>query len=125
MAELLTEDIVWIDPALPEPALGIPAVQEFMRMNFLAFPALRFGEPDPTHLTASGEQVAWAWTMEGTMNGSGEPGSAPAGPTVKVEGVDLWSMRDGRIAHYRAFYDMADLARQLSATPPSAAPDPS
>jgi ketosteroid isomerase-like protein len=119
MAELLTEDIVWIDPALPEPARGVPAVQEFMRMNFLTFPDLRFGEPDPPHLTATGEQVAWAWTMEGTMGGSGEPGSAATGPTVKIEGVDLWSMRDGRIAHYRAFYDMADLVRQLGVAPPS------
>jgi steroid delta-isomerase-like uncharacterized protein len=121
MAELLTEDIVWIDPALPEPARGIPAVQDFMRMNFAGFPDLRFGEGEPPHLTADGEQVAWAWTMQGTANGAAEPGSPPSGPTIKIEGVDLWSMRDGRIAHYRAFYDMADLMRQLSAAPPAIA----
>src|SRR5436305_1372882 len=46
MAELLTEDIVWEDPALPEPARGVPAVQEFMRISFRAFPDLRFGEPE-------------------------------------------------------------------------------
>jgi predicted ester cyclase len=107
---------------LPEPARGIPAVQEFMRMNFAGFPDLRFGEGDPPHLTAGGEQIAWAWTMEGTAIGTAEPGSPPNGPAIKVEGVDLWSMRDGRIAHYRAFYDMADLVRQLSATPPSNTP---
>jgi steroid delta-isomerase-like uncharacterized protein len=117
MAELLTEDIVWIDPALPEPARSIPAVQEFMRVSFAGFPDLRFGEGDPPHLSVTGEQIAWAWTMEGTANGTAEPGSPPNGPAIKVEGVDLWTMRDGRIAHYRAFYDMADLMRQLSATP--------
>jgi steroid delta-isomerase-like uncharacterized protein len=121
MAGLLTEDIVWIDPALPDAARGIAAVQDFMRMNFTAFPDLRFAEPDPPHLTATGEQIAWAWTMEGTAGAPTESSAvAPNGPTVKIEGVDLWSMRDGRIAHYRAFYDMADLVRQLSATSPDA-----
>jgi hypothetical protein len=28
-------------------------------------------------------------------------------------------MRDGRIARYRAFYDMNDLARQLGLVPPA------
>jgi steroid delta-isomerase-like uncharacterized protein len=122
MAELLTEDIVWFDPALPEPARGIPAVQEFMRMSFTGFPDLYFAEPDPPHLTVTGDQIAWAWTMQGTAVGAAEPGSPPSGPTFKIEGVDLWTMRDGRIAHYRAFYDMADLMRQLSATPAADAP---
>ncbi len=122
MAGLLTEDIVWFDPVLPEPARGIPAVQEFMRMNFAGFPDLRFGEGEPPHLTAGDEQIAWAWTMQGTAIGAATLGSPPSGPTIKVEGVDLWSMREGRIAYYRAFYDMADLMRQLSAAPPSNAP---
>jgi hypothetical protein len=37
---------------------------------------------------------------------------------MRVEGVDQWTMRDGRIARYRAFYDMNDLARQLGIVPP-------
>jgi steroid delta-isomerase-like uncharacterized protein len=120
MAELITEDIVWADPALPEPARGIPAVQEFMRMSCRAFPDLRFRDPDPPHQTAGGEQVAWAWTMEGTMTGSVDPpGFAPTGRRMRVDGVDLWTMREGRIARYRAFYDGTDLARQLGIMPPS------
>ena len=49
MAELITEDIVWADPVLPEAARGIPAVQEFMRMTVRAFPDLRFSDPQPPH----------------------------------------------------------------------------
>ncbi len=120
MAELVTEDIVWADPALREPACGISAVQEFMRMSFRAFPDLRFSEPDPPHVTANGEQVSWAWTMEGTMTGGmDEPGFAPTGRRMRVDGVDLWAMREGRIARYRAFYDATDLARQLAIMPSS------
>ena len=118
MAELITEDIVWADPALPEPARGIPAVQEFMRASFLAFPDLRFGEPDPPAMAADGDLVMWAWYMEGTQHGTIDPpGFAATGRRMRVDGIDQWTMRDGRIARYRAFYDMNDLARQLGIVP--------
>ena len=42
MADLITEDIVWEDPALPGPARGVAAVQEFMRGSWVGFPDLRF-----------------------------------------------------------------------------------
>jgi steroid delta-isomerase-like uncharacterized protein len=118
MAELLTDDIVWADPALPEPARGIPAVQEFMRNSFLAFPDLRFSEPDPPQMAVTGDLIAWAWVMEGTFRGAIDPpGFAPTGKRMRVQGVDLWTMREGRIADYRAYYDMSDLVRQLGILP--------
>jgi steroid delta-isomerase-like uncharacterized protein len=118
MAHLITEDIVWADPALPEPARGIPEVQEFMRVSFRAFPDLRFSEPDPPAMAVSGDLVLWAWHMEGTHRGViTPPGFAPTGRTMRVDGVDQWTMRDGRIARYRAFYDMNDVARQLGIVP--------
>jgi len=120
MAEMLADDVVWADPALTEPAVGIPAVQEFMRVSFRAFPDLHFSEPDPPHLTVTGDLVAWAWTMEGTMRGVVDPpGFAPTGRRMRVDGVDLWRMRDEQIADYRAFYDVTDLARQLGIMPSS------
>ena len=118
MAQLITDDIVWTDPALPEPALGIPAVQEFMRASFRAFPDLRFSEPDPPALAVTGDMVLWAWFMEGSHRGPIDPpGFAPTGHTMRVDRVDQWTMRDGRIARYRAFYDMNDVARQLGIVP--------
>ena len=47
------------------------------------------------------------------------PGFAPTGASFKVDGVDLWTMRDERIARYRAFYDLNDLVRQLGILPPA------
>jgi steroid delta-isomerase-like uncharacterized protein len=118
MADLLTDDIVWTDPALPEPARGVAAVQEFMRASWQAFPDLRFEEPNPPHLSINGDAVAWAWRMHGTMTGPIEPpGFAPTGKAMTVDGVDLWTMRDERIAVYRAFYDLTDLTRQLGILP--------
>jgi steroid delta-isomerase-like uncharacterized protein len=118
IAGLVTEDIVWEDPALPEPARGVAAVQDFMRASWVAFPDLRFDATDSPHLTTDGEHVAWRWRMRGTMRGPIEPpGFAPTGRPMAIEGVDLWTMRDGRIARYRAFWDLNDLARQLAIAP--------
>jgi steroid delta-isomerase-like uncharacterized protein len=118
MAQLITEDIVWADPALPEPARGVGAVQEFMRASVRAFPDLRFGEPEPPALAVTGEVVLWGWYMEGTHRGPLDPpGFAPTGRTMRVDGFDQWTMRGGRIARYRAFYDMSDVARQLGIAP--------
>ena len=118
MAELLTDDVVWEDPALPRPVRGIPAVQEFMRTAWRGFPDLRFDETDTPHLTVEGDDVAWRWRMRGTMTGPLDPpGFAPTGRAMAVEGVDLWTLRDGRIARNRLFYDMNDVARQLAIAP--------
>jgi steroid delta-isomerase-like uncharacterized protein len=118
MAALLTDDIVWEDPALPAPARGVAAVQDFMRAGWRGFPDLRFDATDTPHLTAGGDQVAWRWRMRGTMTGPLDPpGFAPTGRAMEVEGVDLWELRDGRIARYRAFYDLNDMARQLAIAP--------
>lgn len=123
MAELLTDEIVWEDPALPGPARGIAEVQEFMRTSFRAFPDLRFSEPDPPAIAVSGDLVLWVWHMEGTHQGKiSPPGFAPTGRTVAIDGVDQWTMRDGRIARYRAFYDMNELARQLGIVPAAGSP---
>ena len=80
MAQLITEDIVWADPALPEPAHGVPAMQEFMLTSLRAFPDLRFGDHDPPALAVADDVVLWAWHMEGTHRGTIDPpGFAPTG----------------------------------------------
>lgn len=114
----LTPDIEWHDPALPAPARGLGEVRAFMETSWQAFPDLRFGQPDRPHLSVTGDLVAFAWRMEGTMEGPIDPpGFAPTGARMAVEGVDLWLMRDRRIAHYRAFYDRMGMAVQLGLMP--------
>jgi steroid delta-isomerase-like uncharacterized protein len=119
MAGLVADDVVWEDPALPAPARGVGEVQDFMRTSFRAFPDLHFGQPDPPAIAVADDVVLWRWHMEGTNQGAIEPpGFAATGKRMRVEGVDQWTMRDGRIALYRAFYDMNDVARQLGIVPP-------
>ena len=118
IAQLITEDVIWADPALPDPARGVAAVQEFMRTSARAFPDLRFSGSEPAVLAVSGDLVLWGWRMEGTHQGVIDPpGFAPTGRSMRVEGVDRWIMREGRICDYRAFYDMNEVARQLGIAP--------
>lgn len=119
MDALVTDDIVWFDPALPEPARGKAQVRAFMDASWRAFPDLRFSQPDPPFMVEQDDRVAWAWRMQGTFDGEpmDPPGFAPTGRAMDVRGVDEWIMRDGRIAHYRATYDVNELARQLGIVP--------
>jgi steroid delta-isomerase-like uncharacterized protein len=114
---LVTEDIVWLDPALPEPARGVEEVKEFMRTSWAAFPDLRF-TPGPMWLDPHEDSMTWAWRMEGTNSGPLEPpGFAPTGRRIDIDGIDVWDFADGRIERYRAYYDMALVARQLGVMP--------
>ena len=118
MAELLTPDIVWEDPALPGPARGVAAVQEFMRGSWVGFPDLRFDETDSPHRTAEGDQVAWRWRMRGTMSGPlSRRGSRRRAARWRSRASTCGRCATGRIARYRAFYDLNDLARQLAIAP--------
>ncbi len=121
MDALVTDDVVWFDPALAQPARGKAEVRAFMEDSWRSFPDLRFSEPDPPFTVQDGDRVAWAWRMQGTFSGAplDPPGFAPTHRAIDVLGIDQWELRDGRIARYRAYYDMTDLARQLGIMPPA------
>ena len=56
--------------------------------------------------------------MEGTHSGLLDPlGFAPTGHRIDVDGSDVWDFANGRIDRYRAFYDVALVARQLGVMP--------
>jgi steroid delta-isomerase-like uncharacterized protein len=116
---LVTDDIVWFDPALPQPARSKADIRRFMEDSWRSFPDLRFSEPDPPFCVAQDDRVAWGWRMQGTFTGAPmKPlGFAPTGRAMDVRGTDEWVMRDGRIAHYRALYDVNGLAVQLGIVP--------
>jgi steroid delta-isomerase-like uncharacterized protein len=115
---LVTPDVVWLDPALPEPARGVHEVKDFMRRSWVAFPDLRLSS-GPMWLEPHGESMTWAWRMQGTHRGAIDPpGFAATGRRIDVDGVDVWDLADGRLERYRAYYDMATLARQIGAMPP-------
>jgi steroid delta-isomerase-like uncharacterized protein len=115
--ELVTDDVVWDDPALPQPARGRKEFESFLATSWRAFPDLAFDE-GAGFLAVDGDRAAFSWRMFGTNSGPLDPpGFAPTGRSIDVHGMDLVRMVDGRIADYRAFYDMQGLAQQLGLVP--------
>jgi steroid delta-isomerase-like uncharacterized protein len=115
---LVTPDVVWLDPALTEPARGVEEVKDFMRRSWVAFPDLRLSS-GPLWLEPHGDSMTWAWRMEGTHRGAIDPpGFAATGKRIDLDGIDVWDFDEGRLERYRAYYDMATLARQIGAMPP-------
>jgi steroid delta-isomerase-like uncharacterized protein len=114
---LVTPDVVWLDPALTEPARGVHEVKDFMRRSWVAFPDLRFSS-GPLWVEPHGDSMTWAWRMEGTHRGTIDPpGFAATGKRIDLDGIDVWDFAGGRLERYRAYYDMATLARQIGAMP--------
>ena len=114
---LVTPDVVWLDPSLPEPARGVHEVRDFMRRSWVAFPDLRV-TAGPMWLEPHGESMTWSWRMQGTHRGPIDPpGFAATGKRIDIDGIDVWDFAGGRLERYRAYYDMATLARQIGAMP--------
>ena len=91
--EICHDDITWVDPSLPEPARGKEAVGAFIGGAVEAFPGLRLVEPDPSHRTFYGNQVAWAWIMQATVEDK----------AMEMHGVELFEIRDGLLAMVRSY----------------------
>jgi steroid delta-isomerase-like uncharacterized protein len=118
VAELCAEDVVWVDPALPEALRGRDAVRGFVEATYRMVPDVRFEMPEPPYTAPSGSRVIVPYRMSGTMTGPWEyMDLAPTGRRFEVDGIDVWDMRDGVIAHYRTLYDSMDMSRQIGVLP--------
>jgi predicted ester cyclase len=70
-------------------------------------------------VVADGEGAAVHWSATATFDGSGTfEGLKPNGAKIAVEGIDVLSIRDGRVASITAVINGLDLARQIGAVPP-------
>ncbi len=118
LAEFVTEDVVWIDPALDRPAHGVDGVRRFMEDCWRSIPDLHFVITGPKCFAEDAPILTVPWRMTGTHLGPIDPpGYAPTGRHIDVEGVDVYTFRGDRVAHYRACYDNAEVARQLGLLP--------
>ena len=113
------EDVVWIDPALAEPAIGRDSVADFVRSSVAAFPDLAFSEPGEPAIADDSLAAYVPWLMTATNTGPIDPpGLAATGRSIEVKGFDIWQFRDGLIWRYEAIYDVSAMARQLGLLPP-------
>ena len=97
-------------------ANGPDGVRAWWAEFFGSSPDLRF---EVEELIAEGDQVAVRWTAKGTFAGPGSlQGVEPTYARLDLEGLDLFTLRDGQIVAERAYTDGATLARQIGLLPP-------
>ena len=116
--EHLTEDVVWTEPTLPEPAHGKQAVAAALRDTFTAFPDLRVSDlkvyPD-----VEGQSAVVTWSLTGTMTGALENGTPATGRRVQMSGANVAHFRDGLLREYTLYYDSLAMMQQLGLLPKS------
>lgn len=109
--DLVTEDYVQYDAALPEPVRGPEELKETVAM-------FREGTPDLTktieETIVDGETVVIPYTATGTHEGE-IMGFAPTGTEIEVEGIFRYRIEDGRISEGRDLWDTFGLLCQIGA----------
>jgi predicted ester cyclase len=84
---------------------------------FRAFPDFRL---EATEIVAYGDKAAVRWHATGTFTGPGRfEGIAATGASVELEGLDLLTIKDGKIVENQAYTNGMEMARQLGAMPPA------
>lgn len=109
--DLVTEDYVQYDAALPEPVSGPEALKETVAM-------FREGTPDLTktieETIVDGETIVIPYTATGTHKGE-ILGVPPTGNEIEVEGILIYRVEDGRLAEGTDLWDAFGLLRQIEA----------
>jgi steroid delta-isomerase-like uncharacterized protein len=119
MAAMCTEDVVWNDPGLPEPAHGRDGVRAFVRATGQAFAGFHLEELGRPYISAEEQRVLSRYRMTGRMLGAWEyTNLAPTGRPFELVGVDEWTFSDELMSRYETYYDSVDMARQLGILPP-------
>jgi steroid delta-isomerase-like uncharacterized protein len=121
---LVTEDIVWEDPAMHgETVHGRSELRAFTEIFFNAFPDVQLHENGPLYFAGDPTTLALPWRMTGTFTGklaiwgkqfgAEPPTIPPTGNSFEIEGIDLYKHRDGQLSHWTIVYDLMGLSQQL------------
>jgi steroid delta-isomerase-like uncharacterized protein len=111
--ELIHDDALGHDPALPEPTRGPEGFKESVRGYREAFPDLHVSIDEQV---AEGDFVATRWTARGTHKGE-LFGIAPTGKESIVTGITIDRFKDGKIAESHTNWDTLGLLQQIGAIP--------
>jgi steroid delta-isomerase-like uncharacterized protein len=119
--ELIAEDYVDHNPALPGVGPGREGTRQYMRMLKTAFPDAAHTIDD---IIAEGNKVMTRVTARGTFLGECM-GYQPNGNIVEISGIAVHRVENGRLVEHWAHADIAGFMRQIEAAPPAAPSGPS
>lgn len=116
--EHLTDDVVWAEPTLEEPARGKEAVAADLKDTFTAFPDLRLLEDFQLFPSVEQQASVATWTLMATMTGPSQvAGVPPTGKSVRISGTTISRFRDGLISEYTTHYDSLNFMQQVGLLP--------
>lgn len=115
--EIIAADAVDHNPA-PGQGPGLEGIKQAFAEFRAAFPDLHFDLED---VVAEGDKAACRVTIRGTHRGS-HHGIPASGRRIKLTGIDLLRIADGKIVERWGEFDDADLLKQIGAPPPAAQP---
>lgn len=121
---MLTDDVEWYDPAMPQPpARGRAAVLAFSESVLRAFPDFTYKMLGPMCVSADGSRCAVHWRITATHSAPlSPPGFAPTGRTMRQEGIDWIEVRGGQVARILTCFDVIAAAEQVTGVSLRAAP---
>jgi predicted ester cyclase len=98
---------------------GRQALVDYFSSLFAAIPDFHI---EPKAMAAEGDKVFVRWHATGTFTGAPWMGLDPTGSPLEIDGIDCFTVRDGRIVHNFVVYDQLAFARQLGMMPPMGSP---
>lgn len=112
--ELVAEDFVLHAAGTEEPIRGPDGMKAFMDTYKTAFPDARI---EIAELAAEGETVVVRWTATGTHEGD-LMGIEPTGNEVRIMGMEMHHVRDGKLAEGWEIFDGLTMMAQLGVVSP-------
>lgn len=98
---------------------GADEVAEYFEVVFAAMPDYSMR----VHAVAEdGETVFVRWEAAGAHTGAPFQGIKPTGKTVRIDGMDQFTIREGVVASNFVVFDQMDVGRQLGLLPPDGSP---
>jgi steroid delta-isomerase-like uncharacterized protein len=107
--ELVDRNYVGYDPSIPEPLRGPDGFKEFVSSYRAAYSDARITVDDQI---AEGDKVATRWTGRGRHDGD-LMGIAPTGKQVKVSGLTLSRVANGKVIEEYTNWDTFGMMQQL------------
>jgi steroid delta-isomerase-like uncharacterized protein len=111
LKEVYANDIVLHEP--DEDVHGIEGLKQFVSMIRSAVPDLRIAVEDEM---AEGDKVVSRWRAQGTHQGE-LMGAAPTGNPVRITGITIHRIEEGKIVEEWENWDALGLMQQIGAVP--------
>jgi steroid delta-isomerase-like uncharacterized protein len=113
LGEFYAANVVRHVPERPGPIVGLEANQEYIRGLRTAFPDTRV---DTVRMIGEGDWLTVHWIWSGTQTGD-LPGLPATGRPVRLEGLSLIRLENGKAAEIWDFDDQLGMLRQLGVNP--------